>query len=128
MVSVHENAVAIPGERLGSLEQFSPGNGTYVRHGYVYASLAGYRQVQEQQNGEKSIINVIREEEKHVVPAVGSVVTCKVRFGKVFIQTNWLIRLFPVGAAMVPISWCEMQCPKTRAKEYRKVAKVQQTS
>lgn len=52
MVSVHENAVAIPGERLGSLEQFSLGNGTYVRHGYVYASLAGYRQVQEQQNGE----------------------------------------------------------------------------
>lgn len=52
MVSIHENAVAIPGERLGSLEQFSPGNGTYVRHGYVYASLAGYRQLQEQQNGE----------------------------------------------------------------------------
>ena len=54
MVSVHENAVAIPGERLGSLEQFSPGNGTYVRHGYVYASLAGYKfkQLQEEQNGE----------------------------------------------------------------------------
>lgn len=54
MVSIHENAVAIPGERLGSLEQFSPGNGTYVRHGYVYASLAGYKftQLQEQQNGE----------------------------------------------------------------------------
>ena len=52
MVSIHENAVAIPGERLGSLEQFSPGNGTYVRHGYVYVSLAGYRQLQEQQNGE----------------------------------------------------------------------------
>ncbi|XP_064603413.1 exosome complex component CSL4-like [Liolophura sinensis] len=29
------------------------------------------------------------------------------------------------GAPMVPISWCEMQCPKTFAKEYRKVAKVQ---
>ena len=25
MVSIHENAVAIPGERLGSLEQFSQG-------------------------------------------------------------------------------------------------------
>ena len=52
MVSIHENPVAIPGERLGSLEQFSPGNGTYIRHGYVYASLAGYRQVQDQTNGE----------------------------------------------------------------------------
>lgn len=26
---------------------------------------------------------------------------------------------------MVPISWCEMQCPQTYLKEYRKVAKVQ---
>lgn len=52
MVSIHENAVAIPGERLGSLEQFSPGNGTYVRRGHVYASLAGYKQLQEQENRE----------------------------------------------------------------------------
>lgn len=29
------------------------------------------------------------------------------------------------GAAMVPVSWCHMQCPKTKAKENRKVAKVQ---
>lgn len=52
MVSIHENTVAIPGERLGSLEQFSSGNGTYVRHGHVYASLAGYKQLQESENGE----------------------------------------------------------------------------
>ena len=26
---------------------------------------------------------------------------------------------------MLPISWCEMQCPQTYLKEYRKVAKVQ---
>ena len=26
---------------------------------------------------------------------------------------------------MVPISWCEMQCPRTHAKEFRKVARVQ---
>lgn len=52
MVSVHENAVVIPGERIGSLEQYSPGNGTYIRHGYVYASLAGYKQLHNQTNGE----------------------------------------------------------------------------
>ena len=52
MVSVHENIVVIPGERLGSIEQYSLGNGTYIRHGYVYASLAGYKQSQNQENGE----------------------------------------------------------------------------
>ncbi|XP_076467686.1 exosome complex component CSL4-like [Babylonia areolata] len=30
------------------------------------------------------------------------------------------------GATMVPISWCKMQCPRTLAEEYRKVARVQQ--
>lgn len=28
------------------------------------------------------------------------------------------------GSAMVPVSWTEMQCPKTYGKEFRKVAKV----
>jgi exosome complex component CSL4 len=28
------------------------------------------------------------------------------------------------GLSMVPVSWTEMQCPKTYIKEYRKVAKV----
>ncbi|XP_066856310.1 exosome complex component CSL4 isoform X2 [Anser cygnoides] len=29
------------------------------------------------------------------------------------------------GVQMVPISWCEMQCPQTHTKELRKVARVQ---
>ncbi|KAG7281907.1 hypothetical protein CRUP_002965 [Coryphaenoides rupestris] len=29
------------------------------------------------------------------------------------------------GAQMVPINWCEMQCPRTHTKEFRKVARVQ---
>nr|XP_020033335.1 exosome complex component CSL4 isoform X3 [Castor canadensis] len=29
------------------------------------------------------------------------------------------------GVQMIPISWCEMQCPKTHTKEFRKVARVQ---
>ena len=28
-----------------------------------------------------------------------------------------------LGAVMVPISWQEMQCPKTKVKEFRKCAK-----
>ncbi|NXA42302.1 EXOS1 protein, partial [Eudromia elegans] len=29
------------------------------------------------------------------------------------------------GVQMVPISWCEMQCPRTHTKDFRKVARVQ---
>ena len=28
------------------------------------------------------------------------------------------------GVKMIPVSWTEMQCPKTYNKEYRKIAKV----
>lgn len=29
-----------------------------------------------------------------------------------------------LGVSMIPVSWTEMQCPKTLVKEFRKVAKV----
>ncbi|BES96284.1 Exosome component EXOSC1/CSL4 [Nesidiocoris tenuis] len=35
-----------------------------------------------------------------------------------------VIALSEAGENMVPISWTEMQCPKTYAKEWRKVAKI----
>lgn len=31
---------------------------------------------------------------------------------------------FELGVPMVPVSWTEMQCPDTLAKEFRKVAKI----
>lgn len=40
--------VVVPGERLGSLEQYVAGNGTYSRHGYLYSSLAGLKHVVQQ--------------------------------------------------------------------------------
>lgn len=45
----------------------------------------------------------------------------------VFVCVCARVRLWcrPSGVQMVPISWCEMQCPRTHNKEYRKVARVQ---
>ncbi len=36
------SAVAHAGERLCSTEDCIPSTGTYLRHGYIFASLAGY--------------------------------------------------------------------------------------
>ncbi|KAJ4446332.1 hypothetical protein ANN_13027 [Periplaneta americana] len=52
--------------------------------------------------------------------------------GSIPTWADYLVGFFPrispivrlSGAAMVPISWTEMQCPKTYVKEPRKVAKV----
>ncbi|XP_020376596.1 exosome complex component CSL4 isoform X1 [Rhincodon typus] len=183
--------LCIPGERLCSTEDGTPGNGTYSRHGYIFASLAGYV-VKENDNGMVPVISVVRDSEPQLLPEVGVVVTCKVtsinpRFVKVHIlyvrstplkgtfrgtirrediratekdkievykcfrpgdivlakvislgdaQSNYLLTTAEnelgvvvahseAGEQMVPISWCEMQCPKSHGKEFRKVARVQ---
>ena len=43
-----ETVVAVPGERLGRLEEFVPGKGTYARHDYVYSCLVGFKHVETQ--------------------------------------------------------------------------------
>ncbi|XP_018428295.1 PREDICTED: exosome complex component CSL4 isoform X1 [Nanorana parkeri] len=181
----------VPGERLCSLEDCAPGHGTYCKHGYIFASLAGYV-FKTSDNGLMPVLSVVRDADSLLLPDVGAIVTCKVmsinpRFAKVQImyvgsralkntfkgtirrediratekdkvevykcvrpgdivigkvislgdsQSSYLLSTAEnelgvvvahseAGATMVPISWCEMQCPKTHIKEPRKVARVQ---
>ncbi|NXJ14814.1 EXOS1 protein, partial [Odontophorus gujanensis] len=179
------------GERLCSAEEASAGGGTYVRHGSIFASLAGCLQ-RRADGGGLPVVSVVRDAEAQLLPGVGAVVTCKVcsinsRFAKVNIlyvgstplkstfrgtirrediratekdkvevyksfrpgdivlakvislgdaQSNYLLSTAEnelgvvvarseAGVQMVPISWCEMQCPQTHTKDFRKVARVQ---
>uniref|UniRef100_I3M874 Exosome component 1 n=4 Tax=Marmotini TaxID=337730 RepID=I3M874_ICTTR len=140
----------IPGERLCNLEEGSPGSGTYTRHGYIFSSLAGCL-TKSSENGALPVVSVMRETESQLLPDVGTIVTCKVEIYKSFrpgdivlakvislgdAQSNYLLTTAEnelgvvvahseSGVQMVPISWCEMQCPKTHTKEFRKVARVQ---
>ncbi|XP_040848309.1 exosome complex component CSL4 isoform X5 [Ochotona curzoniae] len=138
----------IPGERLCNLEEGTPGSGTYTRHGYIFSSLAGCL-TKTSENGALPVVSVMRETESQLLPDVGAIVTCKVssinsRFAKVqilYVGSTPLKNSFRgtirkediratekdkvVGVQMVPISWCEMQCPRTHTKEFRKVARVQ---
>uniref|UniRef100_A0A674DJH0 Exosome complex component CSL4 n=1 Tax=Salmo trutta TaxID=8032 RepID=A0A674DJH0_SALTR len=178
-------------DRLCSTDDCMPGTGVYLRHGYIYSSLAGYV-LRKNEGEELPVISVVRETEAQLLPDVGAIVTCKVtsinpRFAKVHIlyvgstplkdrfrgtirkedvratekdrvetyksfrpgdivlakvislgdvQSNYLLTTAEnelgvvvahseAGAQMVPISWFEMQCPRTHAKEFRKVARVQ---
>ncbi|XP_036192344.1 exosome complex component CSL4 isoform X2 [Myotis myotis] len=115
----------IPGERLCNLEEGSPGSGTYTRHGYIFSSLAGCM-TKSCENGAVEIYKSFRP---------GDIVLAKViSLGDA--QSNYLLTTAEnelgvvvahseSGVQMVPISWCEMQCPKTHTKEFRKVARVQ---
>nr|XP_035967477.1 exosome complex component CSL4 isoform X3 [Halichoerus grypus] len=115
----------VPGERLCNLEEGSPGSGTYTRHGYIFSSLAGCL-TKSSENGAVEIYKSFRP---------GDIVLAKViSLGDA--QSNYLLTTAEnelgvvvahseSGVQMVPISWCEMQCPKTHTKEFRKVARVQ---
>ncbi|XP_029380722.1 exosome complex component CSL4 isoform X3 [Echeneis naucrates] len=117
--------LCVPGDKLCSTEDCIPGTGVYLRHGYIYSSLAGY--VLRKNEGE--------EVETYKSFRPGDIVLAKViSLGDV--QSNYLLTTAEnelgvvvahseAGAQMVPISWCEMQCPQTHAKEFRKVARVQ---
>ncbi|MBX5326695.1 MAG: exosome complex RNA-binding protein Csl4 [Candidatus Bathyarchaeia archaeon] len=59
-----------PGDRLGVIEEFSPGPGTYVRQGTIYAKITG-RSLIDLLNKEVSVYPVIRTA---VVPRTGSIV------------------------------------------------------
>lgn len=55
MAAINETSVVVPGERIGGLDQFTPGAGTYIRHGFVHSCLVGYKHVQEVSDGEVSV-------------------------------------------------------------------------
>ncbi|TRY64208.1 hypothetical protein TCAL_04908 [Tigriopus californicus] len=200
-----EMRFVLPGMRICAQEDhYQSGCGTYVLHGYVYASLAGVLQIQPVMKGPISenpsqtstqdlvSVEVHSPGEQTVIPAVGDVVTAKVmsvnpRFAKLSIlcvRESVLVQPFrglvrkedvratekdrvemyksfrpgdvilarvlslgeassgyllttaenelgvviarseTAGVKMVPVSWVEMQCPKTYNKEFRKIAKV----
>uniref|UniRef100_A0A2K5Q953 Exosome component 1 n=1 Tax=Cebus imitator TaxID=2715852 RepID=A0A2K5Q953_CEBIM len=129
----------IPGERLCNLEEGSPGSGTYTRHGYIFSSLAGCL-MKSCENG------AVKEAACHLLSLfslskedVRATEKDKVEAWRHFsfihsIKEESRANLWGLGSAtsfslpgvqMVPISWCEMQCPKTHTKEFRKVARVQ---
>ena len=184
--------IVIPGERIGPCSQYQSGLGTYVRHGFVYSSLAGYKTLVSGDTGSQQTVSVCRDSSRQrVVPAPGTVVICRVTatnprhckvtivgVGDVSLKDSFrgMIRKEDVramekdkveiykcfrpgdivrakvnslgdsqsyllttaetslgviyaeseaGAAMEPISWEEMQCPKSKVKQWRKVAKSQ---
>ena len=47
MSEANTSSVVVPGERVGSLDQFSAGSGTYIRHGFVHSCLVGHKHVRE---------------------------------------------------------------------------------
>ena len=51
---VRNSTVAVPGDRLGSVDEYTAGAGTYVRFGHVYANRAGFKVMEERNDKVRS--------------------------------------------------------------------------
>jgi exosome complex component CSL4 len=184
-------SIVFPGQRLGRTQQYQSGPGTYIRHGIIYASLVGKKEITTSvDNEDLPILSVLSEKESTSLPEIDSIIIGRVlrvnpRFATVSIlavgskpcKENFqgIIRTQDVrstekdkikmyecfrpgdiiraqvislgdarsyylstafnelgvifarcsisGSPMIPISWKEMQCIKTKTIEYRKCAK-----
>uniref|UniRef100_A0A8D8YC69 Exosome complex component CSL4 n=1 Tax=Cacopsylla melanoneura TaxID=428564 RepID=A0A8D8YC69_9HEMI len=185
--------ICIPGQRICLLDSdIVGGRGTYVRQGYLYATLCGTVSIKKhiEDNKEVSLIEVSSYKQEVIVPSPGDIVTVRItavqqhlckaqiisvgdnvlsrqlrailrrenvrateidriemykcyRPGDIVLarvlplkelhsyqlstaenELGVVIALSEAGEVMVPISWTEMQCPLSKLKELRKVAKV----
>lgn len=80
----------VPGNRLGVIEEFTPGQGTYVERGEIYAEITGHTLL-DMQNKTVSVYPLVRVVR---VPKVGSIVTGQV--SKLQNKTA-IIRIFKIG-------------------------------
>ncbi|XP_062352187.1 exosome complex component CSL4 isoform X5 [Cinclus cinclus] len=115
----------VPGERLCSTEEATAGSGTYTRHGFIFSSLAGCLERKKEDN-EVEVYKSFRPSDIVLAKVISLgdaqsnylLSTAENELGVVVARSE-------AGVQMVPISWCEMQCPRTHTKEFRKVARVQ---
>ncbi|KAF9558809.1 Exosome complex component CSL4 [Mortierella alpina] len=182
----------VPGQRLGHVQEYIAGAGTYALQDFLYASVVGLKQISRTSDNELPTMTVQRENSQSAIPEIEAIVTCKVvrvnpRFASVNIMVvdgkpckddfQGIIRVQDVratekdkvkiynsfrpgdivraqvislgdarsyylstaanelgvifgtsvaGGSLVPISWQEMQCTKTKVIELRKCAKPMQ--
>ena len=176
-----ESMFVTPGQRVGHVQQHRAGAGTYVREGFIHASVVGLKLVEGgevavqaavvqhtlsvgqlvtarvlrvgQQRADVSILlaedtalpeplpALIRREDVRAVEAdkvqlpdcfrPADILRARViSLGdsrSYFLSTarddlGVIVARSEAGAVMTAVSWREMQCPKTRAKEPRKVS------
>lgn len=80
----------IPGQPLGVIEEFTPGEGTYVEQGKIYANISG-QTLLDIQNKTVSIYPLVRAAK---VPKVGSIVTGQVTNLQ---SKTAVVRVFRIG-------------------------------
>ncbi|KAK2193576.1 hypothetical protein NP493_11g02031 [Ridgeia piscesae] len=127
--------VHFSGQRIDKLDgKHTAGKGTYSKNGFIIASLAGFVH-HTQKDGDMTEIEVRTEVEDGIVPSVNSYRDSKGKMSARQKRIRWkctnVFALvtpywpeFEEGFTMVPISWCEMKCPKSHSTEFRKVAKL----
>ncbi|XP_029658035.1 exosome complex component CSL4 [Octopus sinensis] len=92
-----KSGICLPGQKLCQLtDDKCSGNGTYIRNGYIYSSLAGFLHTETTED--KTLVEVCTTKTENIVPSVDALVTAKItnvnpRFCKCSIMNVGKIRL-----------------------------------
>jgi exosome complex component CSL4 len=76
-MEVEAGGFVCPGQRIARLGEFEPGEGTYIRQNFIFASVVGNKEIV--QSEEKKILSVKKGKEPSIVPDEHSIVTGRVR-------------------------------------------------
>ncbi|MHA1310469.1 MAG: exosome complex RNA-binding protein Csl4 [Candidatus Helarchaeota archaeon] len=81
-------SLVLPGDKIGVIEMFMPGDGTYEENGIIYSNILGHLEI----NMKKRIVSVKRKKKDFPIPSPGQVVFAKVeqirRNSAIVIMTN----------------------------------------
>ncbi|GAB1604809.1 exosome complex component CSL4-like [Argonauta hians] len=92
-----KSGICLPGQKLCQLtDEKCSGNGTYIRNGYIYSSLAGF--LHSETTDDKTLVEVRSTKTENIVPSVDALVTAKItnvnpRFCKCLIINVGKVRL-----------------------------------
>jgi exosome complex component CSL4 len=76
---IDDSSTVVPGTRLGTMDEFTPGEGTYVKQQFIYASVVGFKTLSDStESKDKPILSVLKQLEPSVVPEIHSIVIARV--------------------------------------------------
>jgi exosome complex component CSL4 len=84
----------VPGDRLGVIEEFTSGDGTYVESGTIYSKITGHTLL-DMLNRQVSVYPLVQ---KVSIPQVGNIITGLVLDVK---SKNAVLRIFQIGDKML---------------------------
>lgn len=105
--------LVFPGERLGVIEEFTPGNGTYVENGNIYSSITGQLLI----DSAKREAHIRPKTRQPLIPREGDIVVGEVTNVQ---EKTLTLKIMQIGAAQLSTSFTGIMHISDTSRSYVK--------